>query len=310
MNPAIPKVSVLIPTYNCASYLDEAIQSVLSQTYSNYELVILDNASKDGTAELVQKYVGDERVRYYKNDHTISLVDNWNKCLEYVRGEYVKYLCADDKFHPQMLEKFVAAMDEYPTVSLVAAYKRYFGSENRDIIMPFKGLVPGQEIINYTLGLHDFLGDPTVVMFRSANLKLGGFTNKILWLTDWEMWIRHLNVGDAYIIPEVLTYIRKHEGQATKSVIMRNFIDHFDEYTFFKMIEENNHKLDLSKVNLQKMIKMKARACATQVMYKSIPQLYRKDVRQSFMKALKIAYKEKVIISSLIVSLRKKFKRA
>src|SRR5687767_8430509 len=114
-----PKVSVLIPTYNYAHFLDETIQSVLNQTYSDYELIIVDNKSTDSTVELVGKYLGDPRVRFYQNEKNLGLTGNWNKCLEYATGEYIKFLCADDKFHPEMLAKFVAVMEENPTVSLV-----------------------------------------------------------------------------------------------------------------------------------------------------------------------------------------------
>src|SRR5688572_12302291 len=119
---ANPKVSVLIPTYNYAHFLDETIQSVLDQTFTNFELVIVDNCSTDNTDEVVQKYLTDTRISFYRNETNIGLVGNWNKCLDYARGEYIKYLCADDKFRPELLEKFVAVMDQNPGVSIMSSY--------------------------------------------------------------------------------------------------------------------------------------------------------------------------------------------
>jgi glycosyltransferase involved in cell wall biosynthesis len=124
-----PKVSVLIPTYNYAHFLDETIQSVLNQTYNDYELIIVDNKSTDDTLEVVDKYLGDRRIHFYQNATNLGLSGNWNKCLEYATGEYIKFLCADDKFHPEMLRKFVSVMDENPTVSLVTCDKESINSK-------------------------------------------------------------------------------------------------------------------------------------------------------------------------------------
>jgi glycosyltransferase involved in cell wall biosynthesis len=77
-----PKVSVVIPTYNYAHFLDETIQSVLNQTFLDFELIIVDNNSTDNTEEVVKNYLSDNRVSFYKNDTNIGLVGNWNKCLE------------------------------------------------------------------------------------------------------------------------------------------------------------------------------------------------------------------------------------
>src|SRR5688572_5841450 len=103
-----PKVSVLIPTYNYAHYLDEAIKSVLNQTFSDFELIIVDDKSSDNTSEVVQKFLSDPRVSFYINDENLGLVHNFNRCLEYAKGDYIKFLMADDIFNEQLLEKYVA----------------------------------------------------------------------------------------------------------------------------------------------------------------------------------------------------------
>lgn len=297
----VPKVSVLVPTYNCGPFLDEAIQSVLAQTYSDFELVIVDNCSTDNTEEVVSRYRSDARVRYHKNATNLGLVGNWNKCLEYVTGQYIKYLCADDKFHVQALEKMVGVMEAHPTVSLVVADKEFFGSMTKTIKMPFQHLVDGKEVIYQTLRTFDFMGDPTVVMFRSSNLHVGGFRDK-LWVVDWETWIRQLLVGDAYFIPETLTYIRKHANQVTNTVVVNNFTHRFAEYEFFKSLKENNeYNLDLKKIDIDKIIEKKAKACTKDVVYRQMPKLFKSDkLRKSFKKALKIALSEKVLFETLI----------
>ena len=142
-----PKVSVLIPTYNYARFLDEAIQSVLSQTFEDFELIIVDNCSNDNTEEVISKYLDDKRITYYVNQYNIGLVGNWNKCLQYAKGEYIKFLCADDKFHPYLLQKFVTVMDNNKNISLITSYSEVFGIENIVRKTPFVGVISGKMII-------------------------------------------------------------------------------------------------------------------------------------------------------------------
>src|SRR5687768_14893088 len=95
-NKDSPRVSVLIPTYNYARYLDEAIQSAIRQTFTDFEIIIVDNNSTDNTAEVISKYLTDPRIRYYRNKSNIGLINNFNRCLELATGQYIKFLLADD----------------------------------------------------------------------------------------------------------------------------------------------------------------------------------------------------------------------
>ncbi len=296
-----PKVSILIPTYNSAQFLDEAIESVVAQTFTDYEVIIVDNCSTDNTKEVVSKYLTDKRFSYFRNDTNLGLVGNWNRCLELANGEYLKYLCADDKFHPEMLEKFVAVMDAHPGVSVVTSNKIYFGSQNKTVTLPFQHLTNGRDIIYKTLETIDFLGDPTCVMLRKSNRHLGGFKEGMIWMVDWEMWIRHLLVGDCYIIPEILVYTRKHPAQVQSTVIKNNFKYRFDEYYFYKNIKEKNpYQLDLTRVDMNGLVKHKAMNCTKEIVFKMIPKLYQPDCRLLFKKALDISRKERVVISAFV----------
>src|SRR5918993_3330345 len=109
----MPKVSVLVPTYNYARYLGEAIESVLNQTFTDFELIIIDDQSKDETDQVVGKYLYDSRVTYHKNPVNLGLVGNFNRALELATGEYIKFLLADDKLDINILAKFSAVLDSY-----------------------------------------------------------------------------------------------------------------------------------------------------------------------------------------------------
>ena len=256
-----PQVSILIPTYNSAPFLDEAIQSALNQTFTNFELIIVDNASTDDTYSVIAPYLSDNRVQYYKNAVNIGMVNNWNLALSYARGKYIKFLCSDDKFHPQLLEKFVPILDQYPQVSLITSDREIFGAKSYTWQSPLHYLQNGHKIITHNLKVHNFLGEPTAVMFRKADLKVGLFNSYYKYLIDWDMWLRLLTVGDCYIVPETLSFFRIHANQAT-STALKSFTNYFEEYYLYKSIQlDNNLEKFLSAAELDKMIKIRAMYC-------------------------------------------------
>jgi glycosyltransferase involved in cell wall biosynthesis len=295
----MPKVSVLIPTYNYAHYLDEAIQSVLNQSLQDFELIIVDNCSTDNTDIVVEKYLSDRRVRYYKNPANFGHVGNWNICLTYAQGEYLKFLCADDKFRSDCLEKFVYVMEQNPNVSLAVCNKQMFGKSSVTVELPLQKLHSGKEIIYHTLNTKGWLGEPTCVMFRRSNLHLGNFKAGLIWLPDWEMWLRQLTVGDCYIIPEPIAYVRNHSHQITK-MVMRQYINCFEEYELCKAIKEDNgYHIDKTGIDMDRVLKRHAEKCAA-AMYKLLPRIYRKRERSNFFKGLKIAITEHVVLNPLL----------
>lgn len=304
----IPKVSVLIPNYNYGRFLGEAIESVLNQTYQDFELIIVDNNSTDNTDEVVQKYLTDPRIQYFKNPINIGMVPNFNKSLEYAKGEYIKFLLADDKLHHDLLAKFVSILDEYPNVCLVTSKSESFGLESTVRESPFEYLQSGEKIIKECIrnGKGNFIGEPTTVMFRATNLKLGYFNANYLSLNDLNLWLRHLTIGDCYFIPEVLSYFRVHEQQAT---IVNNFDNWFDEYNFYKRIKtHNDYKVNYSDLEIDRTIKKTALKSASAI-YKLLPQLQKRKSRILIKKAIKIALKEGVLASSLVIQIVGKKKK-
>ncbi len=306
-----PAISVLIPTYNYAHFLDEAIGSVFDQTYTNFELIIVDNHSTDNTEEVVGKYLNDPRVAYYRNEKNIGMIGNFNRCLEFAKGTYIKFLLADDKFEPRLLEKFVAAMEQYPTVSLVTCYRNTFSYSGSPLILrvlPLQGFHKGKEIAQHILNTHGWLGEPSSVMFKKENLKAGNFNDKYHWLGDCEMWLKQLALGDCYIIPEGLIDIRKHTSQATTGV-MKSYTNYFEEYDLCRDIQlHNTYHLDLSGVDMNNVVKRKAAICA-KALFKTIPSLFKKESRDVFKKAFKIAASQQVIFSTLLDFLTKSPKK-
>jgi len=112
-----PLVSILIPVYNREAMIVRSLRSALAQTYPNLEIVVGDNASTDGTFQVVQDHAQqDARIRCFRNDQNVGIVENWLNCLEHSSGEYVKFLFSDDSLEPQAVERLLFPLLEHPEV--------------------------------------------------------------------------------------------------------------------------------------------------------------------------------------------------
>ncbi len=114
-----PRVSIGLPVYNGTRYLREAVESILAQTYSDFELIISDNASTDDTEEICRAFASqDARVRYYRNEKNVGPIQNFNRVFELARGELFRWACYDDKIAPTCIEECIAVLDRDPSVIL------------------------------------------------------------------------------------------------------------------------------------------------------------------------------------------------
>jgi len=214
-----PQVSVCIPSYNYAHYLPDAIGSVLAQTFTDHELIIVDNCSTDDTEEIVAGFVrSGVPLRFHRNDLNLGQAGNFNRCIELARGQYIQFLCADDTLEPTCLEKLAAALDGHPSASLAGA-ARFLVDER---LLPLKILAysnrfaeeRGHDVILRCLLKGNLIGEPSSVMFRKEHAARG-FTDKYRQLIDMEMWFHLLEQGDFVFLPEPLSKFRQHGGQQT-----------------------------------------------------------------------------------------------
>jgi len=226
----IPLVSVCIPTYNHAHFLPAAIQSALDQTERNLEILIVDNCSTDNTAEVVQQFCSlDGRVRYVRNEVNLGLVGNLNHCLELANGMYIKYLLADDLLVPDCIEQMLKGFAVAPDVVLVASRRTLVNEalQPRRVagLQTEHGMLDGRSMISHTLFNGNYIGEPTAVMFRTADA-VRGFSADFKRLVDVEMWFHLLEKGNLYYLTVPLVYIRQHESQETHGIIRSlDFID-------------------------------------------------------------------------------------
>ena len=219
---ALPRISVLIPTYNYARYLPEAIESVLEQDLRDLEVLISDDGSTDGSAEVIACYAAkDSRIRFQIHPANLGMVQNWNWCLSAARGEYIKFLFGDDKLASrQALRKLLELLETNPSAALAASARYVVGnkSETLEIWDAFRkpGVYNGAEVITRCLdGAGNLIGEPSAVLFRRRDAA-GGVNLRYQQLVDEEMWLRLLERGDLAYTTEPLCCFRKHARQQSE----------------------------------------------------------------------------------------------
>jgi glycosyltransferase involved in cell wall biosynthesis len=278
-----PKVSVLIPTYNYAHFISEAIESVLQQTFEDFELIIVDNCSTDNTVEIVKHYIQkDKRVKIIQNDVNIGMYRNYNKALLSAKGKYIKFLNSDDKLQKTNLEKFVKILDKNENISLVSSHRQYFDQKNDLLLSSSIGLINGEDAILKSFESWNYIGEPTTVMFRKKNLNLGLFDISLLMFADLDMWLRQLTVGDLYIIDEVLSYFRIHEKQGTNNLndsLEKELYNVLQKYLYINNAIEMNIYLNLVSVDKKRIKKQLSNESFFLIKYYFKKQKYKDALR-------------------------------
>ncbi len=217
-----PLVSVVTPVYNGEEYLAECIESVLAQTYQNWEYVIVNNCSTDRSLEIAQRYARrDRRIRVHNNDELLPIIPNWNHALRQMsdKSKYCKVVHADDLLFPECLTRMVQVAEEHPSVGIVAAYALY-GKEVRLDGLPYPSTVmPGHEICRISLlEGRNLFGSPTCHMVRSDLIRRHeSFYDEAELHADTDVCFRLLKEVDYGFVHQVLTYNRKHDKSVTSS---------------------------------------------------------------------------------------------
>jgi glycosyltransferase involved in cell wall biosynthesis len=212
-----PLVSVVTPVYNGAEYLPECIESVLSQTYQNWEYTIVDNLSTDASFQIAQRYAaGDPRIRVAQNRQFVPALQNHNLALRQISctSKYCKVVFADDWIFPECLEKMIGVAEKHPSVGIVSAY----GLLGRQIMctgLPYcRTLVAGREICRQHLleNLHLF-GSASTLLYRADLVRSHEpFFNETNIHADTEVCFALLRTCDFGFVHQVLTFTRLRPG--------------------------------------------------------------------------------------------------
>ena len=202
--------------YNGEKYLREAIDSVYSQTYDNWEIIFWDNASEDQSAEIAKSY--DYRLKYFKGEKTISLGAARNKALNQCNGEYIAFLDCDDLWLSQKLEIQVDLLQKNPDILLCYSdgYFLYGSNKSKKVFSSSKNVSYFQgDLFNYLI-MSNFINWQTVLINRKMSGANLYFNEELNYSEDHEILLRLSLIGKIKYIPQALIYYRFHENNMSR----------------------------------------------------------------------------------------------
>jgi GT2 family glycosyltransferase len=212
-----PRVTVLMAVHNGEPYVRESLQSVLDQTFSDFELLVVDDASTDATVEIVTG-LADDRIRILRNDSNLGQVPSLNRGLPEARGEYVARLDADDACLPTRLARQVEILDAQPRVGLVGTWMDAVDERGRLLGRLQKTLEDYVDFLYHTLIMRVYVSHPSAMYRRDPVLALGGYDEATGPAEDKDLWRKlALERFEARIVPEPLVRYRLHDHQLSQT---------------------------------------------------------------------------------------------
>jgi len=231
----IPRISVIMPVYNREHYVAEAIESIIYQTFKDFEFIIIDDGSTDCSLEIIEGYSEkDLRIKVIRNQHNIGIPRTRNKGIDLAQGEYVAFMDSDDISLPERFAKQIDFMEKNPEIFVLGTQCEFIDSKGNYIRTKNLPLLPievrwflyGKSIINSS------------VMARSELFKLLGYKHKnIKSASDYEIWTR---ISEKFLIanlPDVLLRFRRHDSRISKTARDNQ------KSNSYQIIRERLHKL-------------------------------------------------------------------
>lgn len=220
-------VSIIMPSYNTAKFIPETIESVLKQTYTNWELIIVDDCSTDNTDEVVKPFLTDKRIKYLKNEKNSGAAVSRNYALREAKGKWIAFLDSDDLWLPEKLEKQIAFMEKNGYKFTYTDYKIKLNGKWLPYIFTGPNIVNKRKMYDYcyfsTITVmydRDFVG-----LIQIAPLKKNN---------DYAMWLKIIKKADCYRFPECLSSYIKHDNSISSGSKIKLIKHH---YIMFRLSE-------------------------------------------------------------------------
>lgn len=213
-----PMVSVIIASYNHGKYLHQAIDSVLAQTYKNYEIIVVDDASTDNTLEILKPYLAKKCIRYIRNPENLGEAGSRNVGNTAAQGDYIAVLDADDWWYADKLEVQMHIMLENPNCVLGFTGAMVVSDEKCETYLLDKDWTSD---IGIRLRLDNQIIHSTVIYARSAVMAVNGYDETLPFAVDWDLWFRlMIHYGeDAFVyIDNPLLYYRIHQSNMSMNI--------------------------------------------------------------------------------------------
>lgn len=186
----MPLLSVILPVFNGEKYLDEAIVSMLHQTFQDFELLIINDGSYDNSEQIINSF-SDQRIRYLKNDSNKGLVYSLNKGLEHAKGKFIARMDADDISYPERLENQYHFLLSNPDIAVIDGQQAFI-DENGNPTGLYNSEITGCDTIKQKMPWQNCMGHPSVMM-RAEVIKAYLYRQAVY--EDYDLWLRMLNDG-------------------------------------------------------------------------------------------------------------------
>ncbi|HET8743479.1 MAG TPA: glycosyltransferase family 2 protein [Gaiella sp.] len=215
-----PLVAVVVPVYNGAEFVEEALESVVAQTYPHWDCAVIDNRSTDGTAEIVERVAAtDPRVRLVRATEHVGIYANHNRALAAAPAEarYVKVLHADDWMSADCLERMVSVAERHPSVGVVGGWRLFGDERDLDSLPTDREVFDGRTVVRQSLTGGPYVtGSPSSLLLRTTLLEGDRpFYDESIWHSDTEAIYAALLRSDLGYVHEVVTFTRLHPGANT-----------------------------------------------------------------------------------------------
>lgn len=208
----MPEISVIMPVHNGEKYLREAIDSILAQTFSDFELIIIDDGSTDSTADII-KAVNDERIVYLKNENNMGISHSLNRGIAASNGQYIARMDADDISLPQRFERQIGFMKSNLEVMILGCAVEAFGEDFENTVRIFS---KSNDDIKIDMLFSTPFAHPSL-MFNRRVFEDDLYNSDFNGIEDYELWIRFASKYEMSTLDEVLFMYRMHVSQVTKN---------------------------------------------------------------------------------------------
>ena len=274
-----PLISICIPTYNGSQYIEKCIESCLAQSYRNIEIIVCDDCSSDSIVNVLNPYLKkDYRITFYQNEKNLGLVGNWNKCMNYASGEYIKLLFQDDWMDVNAIEEFVEiankgydfivskrnfilnelATDEDKMYysKKVKTLENYFNQDEIGCYFPTSKI---KDIVVSNIALN-FIAEPSLIFFKRTLIKeVGLYDHLFHQICDLEYNMRLASKVGVYVLNKPLCHFAIHAQSTTNANVNNKYFQlRFIEqaYYAYKLIHHNSFKSIQNLFSLKQKLKL------------------------------------------------------
>ena len=220
----VPLVSVLMPVYNAEKYLKESIESILNQTYTNFEFLIINDGSTDRSEKVILSYI-DERIKYFKNEKNLKIVKTLNRGLKICQGKYIIRMDADDISLPRRIEKQVKYMELHPNIGVSGFNIKHIG--NSKILNQIWKVNTNARQLKVNLLTHSVIPHPSAIIRKKLldtfSIK---YREKFLYAEDYFFWVEISRISELGNINEVLLHYRHHESNTESNYSKEQLLNH------------------------------------------------------------------------------------